>query len=86
MPPMPATCCAQKRSWPGTSTKPRRIRLTIGRGDFTVGETDIDGDAAPLLLSQSSASMPVRALNQRGFAVIDMSGGADDDRLHQRTV
>jgi hypothetical protein len=62
-----------KRSWPGTSTKPRR-------------EADVDGDAAALLLFEAVSIDAGKGFDQRSFAVIDVPGGADDDRFHTVTV
>ena len=65
----PASIVCTNRSWPGTSTKPRRIGI---------GVTEIDGDAAPLLLSQTVGVDAGQRLHQRRLAVIDVTGGADD--------
>ena len=43
-----------------------------------IGVAEIDGDAAPLLLGESVCVDAGQRLHQRGLAVIDMAGGADD--------
>ena len=52
MPPTPASMLRTKRSWPGTSTNPIRMCFPAGAGQVKVGEAEIDGDTAPLLLCQ----------------------------------
>ncbi len=42
------------------------------------GEADIDGDAAGLLFRQTIAVDAGQGLDERGFAVVDVSGGAED--------
>ena len=46
--------------------------------DFQVSETDIDGDAASLFLGQAIGVDAGQRLDERGLAVVDMSGGAED--------
>ncbi len=84
MPPTPASMLRTKRSWPGTSTKPRRIVLAVGSREFEVGESDVDGDAAPFFFFEAVGINAGQRFYQRRLAVIDMSGGADDDGLHLR--
>ena len=43
-----------------------------------IGVAEIDGDAAPLLLGQAIGIDAGQRLHQRGLAVIDVTGGADD--------
>ncbi len=43
------------------------------------GEAEVDGDAALLLLLQAVGFDPGQGADQRGLAVIDMAGGADDE-------
>ena len=43
-----------------------------------MGEADVDGDAALLLLGQAIAIDAGEGLDERGLAVIDMAGGAED--------
>ena len=78
MPPTPASMFFTNRSWPGTSTKPRR---SAGR-QLQVGEADVDGDAAAFLFFQAVGIDAREGLHQGGFAVVDVAGGPDDDVLH----
>ena len=54
----------------------------VGQGE--VREPELDGDAAPLLLAQPVGVDAGERLDERGLAVIDVAGGADDDALHAR--
>ena len=56
----------------------------VWSGEFEVSKTNIDGDAAPFFFFEPVGVNAGEGLDQRGLAVIDMSGGADDDRLHLR--
>ena len=56
----------------------------IGGGEFEVGKADVDGDAAPLFFFEAVGIDAGQGFHQRRLAVIDMSGGADDDGLHRR--
>ena len=49
-------------------------------------EADVDGNAAALFLFQAVGVNAGQGLDQRGFAVIDVPRGTDNDRLHCRTV
>ena len=51
-----------------------------------MGKADVDGDAAALLFFQAVGVNAGQRLYQRGLAMVDVSGGADDDGLHSRTV
>ena len=42
------------------------------------GEADVDGDAAGLLLGQAVAVDAGEGLDERGLAVVDVAGGAED--------
>ena len=53
-----------------------------GGRQLQVRETDIDGDAAALLLFQPVRVDAGERLDQRGLAVIDVAGRAHDDVLH----
>ena len=55
-------------------------------GKFEVGEADVDGDAAALFFLQAVGVDAGQRLDQRGFAVVDVPGGADDDGFHRPTV
>ena len=50
--------------------------------DRQVREAEIDRDAARLFFLQPVGIGAGQRLDQRGLAVIDVAGGADDDRLH----
>jgi hypothetical protein len=47
-----------------------------------VGETEIDRDPAFLLFFEAVGIYSGQRFDERGLAVIDVSGGADDDSLH----
>ena len=47
-----------------------------------VGEAEVEGDAAPLLLRQPVAVDAGERPHQGGLAVVDVTGGADDERAH----
>jgi hypothetical protein len=49
-----------------------------------VSETDIDRNAAPFFFFQAVGIDAGQRSYERGFSVIDMSGGAYDDGLHLR--
>ena len=49
---------------------------------FQVGEAELDGNAARLLLLQAVRVDAGQRLHQRGLAVIDMPGGAENQMLH----
>ena len=83
MPPTPASMLRTKRSWPGTSTKPRRRVSPSGAGKVQVGEAEVDGDAAALLFLEAVGVDAGEGLDQRGLAVVDVAGGADDDGFHR---
>ena len=53
---------------------PRRKSPQIERG-----EADVDGDAAGLLFGQAVAVDAGEGLDERGLAVIDVAGGAEDE-------
>ena len=65
MPPTPASILRTKRSWPGTSTKPRRIGLGAGSSRWAKPRSMV----MPRRFSSSrrSASMPVNALTSAVF-------------------
>ena len=58
--------------------------VAIGRWQLEVGKSNVNRDAAALLLFETIGVDAGESLNQRGLAVVDMSGGADDYRLHLR--
>ena len=47
-----------------------------------MGEAEVDGDAAALLFFQAVGVDAGQRFDQRGLAVVDVAGGADDDVLH----
>ena len=47
-----------------------------------MGEAEVDGDAALFLLAQPVGIGAGQRQDERALAVIDMTGGADDDMLH----
>ena len=77
MPPTPASMFLTNRSWPGTSTNAMSTAADLG-----VREAEIDRDAARLLFLQAIRIGAGQRQHQRALAVIDVSGRADDDRLH----
>ena len=77
-PPTPASIVRTNRSWPGTSTN--AIRAVA---DCCVREPKLDGDAARLLFLQSIGIDAGERLNQRALAVIDVTGGTDDEAGHR---
>src|SRR5579871_833556 len=52
------------------------------RSEFKVGEAKINGDAAALLFFQTIGIDAGQGFDQRGLAMVDVSGGADDDGFH----
>ena len=50
--------------------------------ELQVREAEIDGDAAALLLFEAVGVDAGEGFDERGLAVIDVAGGADDDVLH----
>ncbi len=70
------------RSWPGTSTIPARVPS----GRLEEREAQLDGDAALFLLLQAVRVRPGEGLHQRGLAVVDVAGGADDEMAHGSTI
>ncbi len=56
--------------------------LAAGSDQIEVGEAEIDGDAAPLLLGQPVGIDAGKRPHQRTLAVIDMARSPNDDSLH----
>ena len=73
MPLAPASMFLTNRSCPGTSTNPKCTSPTRH-----LGKSEIDRYAAPFLLGQTVGVDARQRFNERGLAVIDMPGGADD--------
>ena len=68
----------------GDVDKAQANSAAIGGGEFEVGKADINGDAAPFFFFEAVGIDAGQRFHQRRLAVIDMSGGADDDGLHLR--
>ena len=51
-------------------------------GQLGMREAELDGDAAGLLFLQPVGVGAGQGLDQRALAVVDVAGGADDDRAH----
>ena len=47
-----------------------------------MGEAEIDGDTAALLFFQTVGVDTGEGFDQRGLAMVNVSGGADDDGFH----
>jgi hypothetical protein len=58
------------------------VGLAARYGQFEMREAQIDGDAAALLFFQAVGINAGQGFDQRGLAVIDVAGGADDDGFH----
>jgi hypothetical protein len=50
-----------------------------------MGETDVDGDAALLLLLEPVGVDAGQRLDEARLAVVDVAGGTDDDVAHGST-
>jgi hypothetical protein len=57
-------------------------RLAIPARQIHMREAQVNGDTTPLLFLQAVGIDAGEGLYERGFSVIDVSGGADDDRFH----
>ncbi len=60
--------------------------LALRAGEIEVGEADVDGDAAPLLLFQAIRVGAGKRAHQGALAVVNVARGADDDGLHRNSV
>ena len=56
--------------------------VATGADQIEVGEAEIDGDAAPLLLGQPVGIDAGKGAYQRTLAMVDMTCGPNDDSLH----
>ena len=55
-------------------------QLLAGRGDqFQMSEPQVNGDAPPLLFFQAVGVNPGQRLHQRGLAMVNVAGSANDD-------
>src|ERR1017187_7369307 len=57
--------------------------FAVWRGQFEVGKSDVDGDAAALFFFQAIGVNAGQGLYQRSFPVVDMAGGTYDDGFHR---
>src|SRR5208283_5389957 len=55
--------------------------LSRGAGEIEVGETDVDGDAAPFLLFQAIGIDAGQSAHQCALAMVNVARGANDDCL-----
>ena len=79
MPVAPATIVRTKRSWPGTSTTESRGRRARQRR-----VAELDRDAARLLLGGQPIGVDAgERRDERGLAVIDVTGSAEGQRRHR---
>ena len=56
--------------------------FVVCRLQIQVRKADVDGDAAALLFFETIGIDAGERFDQRGLAVVDVTGGADDDGLH----
>src|SRR6266849_6274068 len=75
---------AHKALVAGDIDKTQANFAAIGGGEFEVGEADVDGDATPFFFFEAIGVNAGQGFDEGCFAVIDMSGGADDDGFHLR--
>jgi hypothetical protein len=54
----------------------------VAAGEVEIGEAQLDGDAALLLLLEPVGVDAGQGPDQAGLAVVDVSGGAEDDFTH----
>ena len=66
----------------GDIDEPDLQSSAIRRWQGHVGEAEIDGDAAAFFFGEAVGVDAGEGLDQRGFAVVDVAGGADDDGFH----
>ncbi len=71
---------------PGNIDKSDAHRLTRSCAEVEVGETDVDGDAAPLFFFQAVRVGPGQGAYQSALAMVDMSCSADDYGFHCNPV
>ena len=68
----------------GDVHKAQAQRFAVRGWELEVRKAQVDGDAAALLFRQAVGVDAGQRLHQRGFAVVDVPGGPDDDGLHRR--
>ena len=73
---------AHKALVSGHVDKPQPQSFAAGHGQLKIGKADIDGDAATLFFLQAVGIDASQCLHQCGFAVIDVTRRAYDDRFH----
>jgi len=59
-------------------------RGVVGRVRVEGGESQIDGDAAPLLFGQAVGVHAGESVHERRLAVVDVTSCSDDDRFDRR--
>src|SRR5262249_31082830 len=57
-------------------------KLAVRSGQFEMREADVNGDAAAFFLFEAVGIDTGQRFDQRGLAVIDVAGGANDYGLH----
>src|SRR6516225_7013944 len=57
-----------------------------GTGQIEMRESDVDGNAAPLLFLQPIGVDAGQCLDQCGLPVIDVAGGTDNGGLHRKGI
>src|SRR5689334_7479925 len=60
--------------------------FSAGSGELQVGKAEIDGDAPPLLFFQTVGIDAGEGFDQRRLAMVNVSGGAENDGFHPRLV
>ena len=78
MPPAPASMLRTKRSCPGTSTNEMRDPFPL-----RVRETEVDRDAAFLLLGEPVGVDARQGFDQSGLAVVDVARGPEQEALQE---
>ena len=58
----------------------------VRSGKFEVREAEVNRNATPFLFFQAIGVDAGKRLDQRGFAVVNVSCGADNNRLHRVSV
>ena len=62
--------------------EPKAQKIPVGSGEFQVREAEIDRYSATFLFGQTVGINTGQSLHQRGFPVVNVSGGADNDGFH----
>src|SRR5208337_5144187 len=77
------TRCARKHVLHETLVSRHVHKTKAHAAFFQKGEAKVDGDAAALLFLQAVWMHAGQSFNQRGLAVVNVTGGADDDALER---